>query len=408
MTVVRPFPRAAARAVLALLLASLTTLLWGVGAASAAPTGTSPIGNLEGAAAVTGGVEVRGWALDPETSGSIYVWVTLDGVGRHVLAGQDRPDVAAAFGLGAAHGFRATLSAGPGSHRVCVTASNVGVGSHTPLGCRTVTVPDTSSPVGNVEAVGVGTGAVTVKGWALDPDTTGSIYVWVSVGSSGRHLIANQERPDVAAAYPGKGSAHGFQGTVAAGPGTQRVCVTAVNVGTGVNKVIGCRSVTVPDNKPVGNIESVTTSTGAISLKGWALDRDTSGSIYLWVTLDGAGRHWIANVNRPDIAAAFPGLGANHGFQGTLGASAGRHTVCVTALNVGPGANTSLGCATVTVPGTTGGGGTPPRPSSPDLDCADFATQAAAQAAFNYWYPTLGDVYNLDGDGDLRVCESLP
>jgi hypothetical protein len=48
----------------------------------------------------------------------------------------------------------------------------------------------------------------------------------------------------------------------------------------------------------------------------------------------------------------------------------------------------------------------PTRPA--DVDCADFATQTQAQEWFNRYYPSYGDVANLDADGNLRACESLP
>jgi len=55
-----------------------------------------------------------------------------------------------------------------------------------------------------------------------------------------------------------------------------------------------------------------------------------------------------ANVNRPDVGAAYPAYGANHGFSST-GAIAGTagNTVCAYGINVGPGSNALLGCKTV-------------------------------------------------------------
>ncbi|NJL95546.1 MAG: hypothetical protein HC915_18375 [Anaerolineae bacterium] len=41
-------------------------------------------------------------------------------------------------------------------------------------------------------------------------------------------------------------------------------------------------------------------------------------------------------------------------------------------------------------------------------NCADFATRAQAQACFEACFPQVGDVHRLDGDGDRRVCSSLP
>ena len=52
----------------------------------------------------------------------------------------------------------------------------------------------------------------------------------------------------------------------------------------------------------------------------------------------------------------------------------------------------------------------PARPTRPaDVDCSDFATQAAAQAFHDRWFPLYGDFARLDGnDDDGRACESLP
>lgn len=42
-------------------------------------------------------------------------------------------------------------------------------------------------------------------------------------------------------------------------------------------------------------------------------------------------------------------------------------------------------------------------------NCADFSTQAEAQACFDFCRQQTGeDVHKLDGGGDGRVCESLP
>ncbi|MCI0563770.1 MAG: thermonuclease family protein [Nitrososphaera sp.] len=41
-------------------------------------------------------------------------------------------------------------------------------------------------------------------------------------------------------------------------------------------------------------------------------------------------------------------------------------------------------------------------------NCGHFSTHAEAQACFNYCIPTVGDVHDLDRDGDGLACESLP
>jgi hypothetical protein len=42
------------------------------------------------------------------------------------------------------------------------------------------------------------------------------------------------------------------------------------------------------------------------------------------------------------------------------------------------------------------------------MNCGDFATQAEAQAWFNQYFLSFGDVARLDGDRDGEACESLP
>ncbi|MGZ8892990.1 MAG: hypothetical protein ACXW1R_08710 [Halobacteriota archaeon] len=47
--------------------------------------------------------------------------------------------------------------------------------------------------------------------------------------------------------------------------------------------------------------------------------------------------------------------------------------------------------------------------NGPDLDCANFATHAQAQACHNYCKSLgKGDVFRLDGDNDGSACELLP
>jgi hypothetical protein len=55
-------------------------------------------------------------------------------------------------------------------------------------------------------------------------------------------------------------------------------------------------------------------------------------------------------VSRPDVGATHAGYGDLHGFDATLPLLAGKYTVCVYGINVGPvAANTSLGCQAVVV-----------------------------------------------------------
>ena len=96
------------------------------------------------------------------------------------------------------------------------------------------------SPTGNLELARQTTErtAIRVAGWAADGDVpTTPLSVRVDVdGSAVQTITANVSRPDVGAAYPKFGSAHGYDVTVPASPTASRVCVTALNVGSGSNQ----------------------------------------------------------------------------------------------------------------------------------------------------------------------------
>jgi len=91
---------------------------------------------------------------------------------------------------------------------------------------------------------------------------------------------------------------------------------------------------------------------GQFTVQGWAIDRDKFTSpVKISLTVDGQS-DWgtfTANASRPDVGAAYPGAGDNHGMNATFEILGGDHTVCVTAINVGNGANASFGCQTISV-----------------------------------------------------------
>ena len=102
-------------------------------------------------------------------------------------------------------------------------------------------------PFGSVDSVSAANGRVRAWGWAIDPDTTAPIAVHVYVGAAG---YAITYRPDVGAAYPGFGDYHGYDASFTTATGTYNVCVYAINVPSGPNPQLGCRSVFVPPPDP--------------------------------------------------------------------------------------------------------------------------------------------------------------
>ncbi len=322
--------------------------------------GKVPVGNFEGAAPGAGGATLSGWTLDPDTIAPIWFDVSVDSAVQTFRADANRTDVGASYPLfGPRHGFSTFVTMTVGSHNVCITAINNGSGGNVSLGCRTVVVSSPAqdagrSPFGYIDSLTPVEGGATLSGWMIDPDTTSPIAVHVYVDGVGTPFMANKERSDVAALYPASGSRHGFRETIPMTVGTHNVCVYAINNGAGPNPLFGCRNVTVVSGDrarpPIGYIDSVTATTGAITVWGWTIDPDTTEPIAVHVYVDGVGTPFMADKDRPDVATAYPASGPRHGFKETFAAAAGTHNVCVYAMNNAAGANPLLGCVSVNVP----------------------------------------------------------
>ena len=313
----------------------------------------NPIGQFETVTGGPGTVTAQGWALDPDTSGPVIVQMYLDGASNSaVWANQARPDVGTAFpAAGPDHGYSITMNATPGRHTACLYAINTGPGWSKSLGCRTVTVL-TSNPFGQVESATGGRGTLTARGWAIDPNASGPIMVQMYIdGAANAITWANQPRADVGAVFPAAGPNHGYSITMNATPGRHTACLYAINTGPGASTRLGCRTVNVLNSNPFGQVDLVTAGPGTVTARGWAIDPDTSGPIIVQMYLDGVSNSMVwANQARPDVGTAFPASGPNHGYTITMPASPGRHTLCLYAINTGPGASTGLGCRTVTAP----------------------------------------------------------
>ncbi len=97
-------------------------------------------------------------------------------------------------------------------------------------------------PFGDVERTAPSQGATHVVGWAIDPLTVGPVDVSISIdGAAVATTRADVPRPDVERAVPGFGPDHGFDVTVALGPGVHQVCAIVANRSLGRrDQVIGC------------------------------------------------------------------------------------------------------------------------------------------------------------------------
>lgn len=318
----------------------------------------APYGSVDALVAAPGSgtgpvVRASGWTVDPDApTQPVTVRLLVDGVvAATVPASAPRPDVGAALpGVGDAHGYALEAQVTAGTHQVCVAFVDVPTGSALPTTCRSLTAPG-GSPLGSVDSAVGAPGGVRVGGWALDPDTVAAAQVRVTVAGTTTTVAASDRRDDIGAVFPAYGATRGYTAVVPAPAGAVSVCVTIANVGAGADTSLGCRTVVVPASSPVGNVEVAVGRPGGVQLSGWALDADTTSPIYVWASVDGVGGPMLASVPRADVAAVVPGAGPAHGFSALLAASPGTRTVCVTAVNTGPGANTDLGCRQVVVPG---------------------------------------------------------
>jgi hypothetical protein len=197
-------------------------------------------------------------------------------------------------------------------------------------------------PWSNTEFARQTPGAVRMAGWTLDPETRDPIDVHTYVDGSGTRSLADLPRPDVAAAFPDRGTDHGFDITTTVPPGTHSVCAYAISVGKGNNEEMRCFRTS---GRPIGNFEAIGREPAWIAVAGWTLDPDTAESILLDIYVDGRYVHTTGAVApRPDIDAAFPGYGAPHGFWARVPVTPGLHTVCVYGISRLADPSTLLGC----------------------------------------------------------------
>ncbi|MFP5250978.1 MAG: hypothetical protein ACLGHD_01250 [Actinomycetes bacterium] len=99
---------------------------------------------------------------------------------------------------------------------------------------------------------------------------------------------------------------------------------------------------------PEGRINSTTVEPGVVNMIGWALDEDTADPIDIHVYIDGDYKISVpADVERPDIGAAFPRLGPDHGFELALKLAPASREICLRAVNTEQDESVLLGCRSV-------------------------------------------------------------
>ena len=218
-------------------------------------------------------------------------------------------------------------------------------------------------PVGSWDAGTLKGVTYTVAGWALDRDVaTQAVSLDIhDVRPDGSRKVTrisgDQQRGDVAAAFPNTGDRHGFTGSVTlTGTGRHSVCVFALNLGAGaVNPLLGCRDVDV--SGPIGSLDVVAPDApGSIQVAGWAADPAVStGSTEVHVYVTGPqGTRGYSGIRttgpRSDVQRAVPWASPTTGFSTTVATMGeGENRVCVFAINQNQGGNPQFGCRTLQV-----------------------------------------------------------
>lgn len=206
----------------------------------------APLGALSSAQAAAGGIRLTGWSADPDTTTPDTVHLYVDGSWAGAISASGPAVSGIELGPGVTPRSYTAVVGGmaDGSHSVCAYAIDTqGLSGNPLLGCRQVVV--TGSPFGNLDLVTRSAAGLRVQGWAIDPDVSGPAIVHLYV--DGQFLATTSaavDRPDVGAAYPSAGPAHGYDVVLPAGPGPHRVCAYAINQGLGgINPLLACRSI---------------------------------------------------------------------------------------------------------------------------------------------------------------------
>jgi len=177
-----------------------------------------------------------------------------------------------------------------------------------------------------------GARALRIRGWSIDPDTTGSISVHVYAnGIFQTAVTANSYRPDVGAAYPGYGNYHGFDLYLRPEvEGDVNICVYGINVGSGTNNTqLGC--MTAPArHKSVQVCENSSGINAGLALfNGDTIAISAGGLIWsgFWFTGSNDPNGWVGRIAgssfpKPGVApysllASFAGSPGSWFLEGT-------------------------------------------------------------------------------------------
>lgn len=284
----RPVLRRVAGAVVVSSLAGLAVAAT-VAAAPASASHAYPhdaIGSNRTVTAVTGGLQMTGWAGDADAGTSnVSVAAVVDGtkVVARTVTSVAMPSVARKHDLGPTPGYVLTVPVPQkGKHTVCVVARNVGPGLSkvlhcvlTPLG-RRATSTATDDPTGAIEHSWATASSLNLSGWAQDPDdllrrSVVTLYVDGSVVATDTTAPYADPRP------AGVSARSAFAFHVPASTGSHLGCLWITNVGLGQNTFLGCQALDTRKQQPITG-----GTTPAVTAKVVKQAKKHIGQRYVW------------------------------------------------------------------------------------------------------------------------------
>ena len=197
-------------------------------------------------------------------------------------------------------------------------------------------------------------GTLQVVGWGFDKSNV-TTQLRASVSLNG--VVVSQPVADWPSPYlaqygvPGN---HAFWTAIQLGTGPNEVCVTFHNIGAGADLRLPCKTFDLswkPDGRsPQGDsVFMVDQDAGRVTVVGWAFDHShLTSTVDMQVTINGKEVGRFPASQPSDYLYAY-GVPGRHGFVGNFELPIGTSRVCVTALDIAPGRNTTLRCDNLTV-----------------------------------------------------------
>ncbi|WP_375483738.1 C40 family peptidase [uncultured Jatrophihabitans sp.] len=246
----------------------------------------------------------------------------------------------------------------PTAALTAVTGLVAGLATAVVVGAAPASAATTAShnPLGGLSGVTATSTGLTLRGWAVDPDSRTSNAVAFALVDGVTRAVATTSVAyrSVTTKYHA-GPTPGFVMPVRVPSGNHTVCVAFRNSGPGTNVVGKCMayplgrkvsSATIAKHSPAGVISHASASRSSLHLSGFVTDQDfRSKHLTVVLYVDGSS---AATFGTSRTGAGAPaGSGGNASYSVTEPVSSGTHQACLWAVNVGWGHNTFLGCRTL-------------------------------------------------------------